>query len=117
MGRTILVVEDSEDIRELVCVTLRRAGYTVVEAENGAVALALIERMQEALCLVLLDLMMPVMSGTELLTRLQASGKLATLPVVITSAVADRHQPAGARAYVRKPVSEVLLLQLVSEFC
>jgi CheY-like chemotaxis protein len=117
MCNTILVVEDSDDIRELVCTTLRRAGYTVQEAENGATALALIEEMPEPPCLVLLDLMMPVMSGAQLLTKLQESGRLATLPVIVTSAVADRQQPAGARAYVRKPVSDTLLLQLVREFC
>jgi CheY-like chemotaxis protein len=117
MCNTILVVEDSDDIRELVCTTLRRAGYTVQEAENGATALALIEAMPEPPCLVLLDLMMPVMSGAQLLTKLQESGRLATLPVIVTSAVADCQRPAGARAYVRKPVSDTLLLQLVREFC
>jgi two-component system, chemotaxis family, chemotaxis protein CheY len=117
MNTTILVVEDSDDLRELVCTTLRRAGYAVLEADNGAAALALIEQLPEPPCLVLLDLMMPIMSGEQLLAKLEESGKLATLPVVVTSAVADHHRPSGARAYVRKPVSETLLLQLVGEFC
>jgi CheY-like chemotaxis protein len=117
MGKSVLVVEDNDDIRELVCTSLRRAGYTVAEAENGSAALALIEQMQEPPCLVLLDLMMPIMSGAELLAQLQHSGRLATLPVVVTSAVADRYAPSGASAVVRKPVSEGVLLQLVREFC
>src|SRR5688572_16726533 len=117
MNRTILVVEDNDDIRELVSETLRRAGHAVVEAGNGAAALSIIEDMSDGPCLILLDLMMPVMSGAELLTRLQESGRLATLPVVVTSAVADSQRPTGARAYVRKPISETLLLQLVNEFC
>ena len=117
MTKTILVVEDSEDIRELVCTRLRRAGSAVAEAGNGADALAQIERMQEPPCLVLLDLAMPVMSGARLLEKLQASGRLATLPVVITSAESQLQEPPGARAFIRKPVSEAVLLQLVSEFC
>lgn len=117
MNPTILVVEDNDDIRELACTTLRRAGYDVEEAENGAEALELINHMSQPPCLVLLDLMMPVMSGAQLLSSLQNSGKLVTLPVVVTSAIADRQQPAGARAYVRKPVPEGLLLDIVREYC
>src|SRR5688572_15693160 len=97
--KTILVVDDTEDIRDLVCTWLRRAGYGVVEAENGEVALELMARMTEPPCLVLLDLMMPVMSGSDVLAKLRASAKFAALPVVVTSAIADRCKPEGARAY------------------
>lgn len=114
--KVILVVEDSEDLRELACATLRRAGYAVAEAENGAAALDLIEHMPEPPSLVFLDLMMPVMSGAELLRRLEASGRLATLPVVVTSAIADRIRPPGARAYVRKPLSGSQLLELARQY-
>ena len=114
--KVILVVEDSEDLRELACVTLRRAGYVVAEAENGAAALDLIEHLPEPPSLVLLDLMMPVMNGAELLRKLEESGRLPSLPVVVTSAIADRSQPPGARAYVRKPVSGAQLLELARQY-
>jgi CheY-like chemotaxis protein len=117
VNKTILVVEDNEDLRELVCTSLRRAKYNVTEAENGQVALDIIEAMDEPPCLVLLDLMMPVMSGTELLAKLRESGRLASLPVVVASAVADRLRPQGAVAYVLKPLGEALLLQLITRFC
>jgi CheY-like chemotaxis protein len=115
--KTILVVDDTEDLRDLVSAWLRRAGYRVVEAENGEVALDMVAHMDEPPCLVLLDLMMPVMDGADVLAKLRASGRLASLPVVVTSAVADQCRPEGARAYVRKPVSEHLLLALVRQFC
>ena len=84
--RTILVVEDDDDIREGVCDILRHEGYEVREAEHGKRALELLETMAGKPCLVLLDLMMPIMNGPELLQVLEETHRLASLPVVVVSA-------------------------------
>jgi CheY-like chemotaxis protein len=114
---TVLVVEDVEDIREMVAEPLRDAGYDVLEAEHGKQALALLDTMKGRPCLVLLDLMMPVMSGSELLRTLKDTHRLAAIPVVVVSAGGEPAQAPQATRFVRKPPSDSLLLQLVGEFC
>lgn len=113
---TVMVVEDTEDIRELVAEMLSEAGYDVLEAENGKDALALLQTVKEP-CLVLLDLMMPVMSGPEFLETLEDAHRLAALPVIVFSAGGSPREAPQARRFIRKPPSEALLLQLVQEFC
>jgi two-component system, chemotaxis family, chemotaxis protein CheY len=114
---TVLVVEDVEDIREMVAETLRLEGYDVLEAEHGQQALELIERAPEKPCLVLLDLMMPVMGGAEFLAVLEATGRLATLPVIVISAGGQAKDAPQAAHFLRKPPSHDLLMQLVREYC
>jgi CheY-like chemotaxis protein len=114
----ILVVEDNEDIREAVAEMLRQEGHEVCEAENGKEALNALEAMAKPPCLVLLDLMMPVMSGVELLKILDESKRLATLPVVVVSAAHERPTSLpGNPQFIRKPPSYELLKKLVHEFC
>ena len=115
---TILIVEDDEDIRNTVSEILREQDYDVREAEDGKQALEVLESMGNEPCLVLLDLMMPEMSGTELLQVLHETHRLASLPVVVLSAAGgtDTDVPLAKR-YVRKPLSLDLLLKLVEEFC
>ncbi|MET0342215.1 MAG: response regulator [Polyangiales bacterium] len=114
---TILLVEDDEDIREVIAEILRDAGYAVIEAENGQLALEALDNLREPPCLVLLDLMMPVMSGAELLRVLDETHRLASLPVIVVSAGGDPASVAAATKFIRKPPSVGLLLQLVREFC
>ena len=71
----VLVVEDDADIREAVQLILEDEGFDVVTACNGAEAEAELAHMEEP-CLVLLDLMMPVMNGWELLAHLKRDGRL-----------------------------------------
>ena len=115
--KTILLVEDNADIRELAVLTLRTAGYEVAEAENGREALDQLQTMRGAPCLVLLDLMMPIMSGPELLSSLQGDQRLATLPVVVLSAGGKPSDAPAASRFIRKPVGAAVLLELVREFC
>ncbi len=68
---TILVVEDEAAVRELACEFLKSAGYSVLEAKNGAEALETIERSTTTIHLVLADLIMPKMGGAELAERLK----------------------------------------------
>jgi two-component system alkaline phosphatase synthesis response regulator PhoP len=104
----ILVVEDEADIRELLRYSLTQEGYAVEEAADGAEALDRIAR--RAPDLVLLDLMLPRMSGLELCRKLRASSETAQMPVIVVtakSAEVDRilGLEMGADDYVVKPFS------------
>ena len=115
--RQVLIVEDDPDIREALADNLRDAGYEVREAENGQQALDYLQSDAVSPCLVLLDLMMPIMSGAELLQALQEGHRLASLPVVVVSAGGSPAEAKGARRFLRKPPNPELLLALVKEFC
>jgi CheY-like chemotaxis protein len=115
--KVVLLVEDDQDIRELYCTLLRRYGYAVHEADNGETALQALQRFHGEPCLVLLDLMMPVMSGPELLKIMHESHRLASLPVVVLSAGGQPSDAARAQKFIRKPVDPNVLLAVVREFC
>lgn len=110
-----MVVEDDADIRTLMAHVLEAAGYHVVQAENGKQALDLLQGGISP-ALILLDLMMPVLSGPELLEILQADEVLRTLPVVVVSAFDDSGNVDGVKRFVRKPVSASMLCELVARY-
>jgi adenylate cyclase len=108
----ILVVDDNASNRDLLARRLERQGHTVLQAEDGSRALALVGEL--ALDLVLLDLMMPGMSGYEVLTRLKADLRHRDLPVIMISALSEldsvvRCIEAGAEDYLAKPFNPILL--------
>jgi CheY-like chemotaxis protein len=113
----IMIVEDDEDIRELLAGMLRHDGYDVLEAEHGARALEILAEQITQPCLILLDLMMPVMSGPEFLKVLIDTDRLASLPVVVVSAGGRPEEVPQARQFIRKPPSIELLRNLAEEFC
>ncbi|MDB4975350.1 MAG: cheY [Myxococcaceae bacterium] len=115
--KTILLVEDNDDVREAVAELLRDEGYDVQEAEHGGVALELLAKMEQDPCLVLLDLMMPVMSGPEMLRVLADTNRLSRLRVVVLSAGGKPVDAPEAKKFLRKPVEPSLLLAVVREFC
>jgi len=104
----ILVVEDENDIRELIRYNLLQEGFAVEEAADGAEALDRIERRRPDL--VLLDLMLPRLSGLELCQRLRANPETMKLPIIVVTAKGaevDRvlGLEMGADDYVVKPFS------------
>lgn len=115
---TVLIVEDSAIIRRLIRDQVKKLGYEAREAENGAEAL---KSMQESLpdC-VILDLMMPVMSGPELLEKMQESEELRNVPVIVVTALSDMDKIVyciehGAADYMQKPFrAQVLRARLAS---
>ncbi len=116
--KTVLLVEDDDDIRETYAEVLLSEGYAAEQAENGLVALKKLELFQGTPCLVLLDMMMPEMNGAEFLAVLHETHKLAALPVVLVSASKDFGSvKLGARRFVKKPASLDVLLRIVVEFC
>jgi two-component system phosphate regulon response regulator PhoB len=108
MGQRILVVDDEPDLLELVRVNLRQAGFEVETAETGRQALERVRR--AAPDLVILDLMLPDLSGTEVCRHLRADPALAEIPIIMLTARADEVDRVvgleiGADDYVTKPFS------------
>ena len=109
----ILVVDDIEDNRDLLVRRLRREGYHDTQvAADGEQALQLIEA--QAFDLVLLDIMMPICNGYEVLERLRAANRLHELPVIVITALneldsAVRCIELGAVDYLPKPFNPTLL--------
>jgi CheY-like chemotaxis protein len=115
---TVVIVDDEESIRTLVQATLEGPECRVLLAANGheALALARSERPQA----IVLDWMMPSMSGLECLRRLLADPDLAHIPVVMLTAMGqekDRQAAldAGAKAFLMKPFSPLQLVGIVRD--
>ncbi|QSQ22201.1 response regulator [Pyxidicoccus parkwayensis] len=113
---SILVVEDDQDIREAVAELLELEGYVVSSASNGQEGLNVLAGLRQP-CLVLLDLMMPVLTGYEFLERLRITGTQSLVPVLIMTASHIHELPTGAAGLLRKPVEMAHLLQTVARFC
>lgn len=114
--RPVLVVDDNPDIRETLRFVLEDAGYPVYSAENGKEALAILASGKQLPGLILLDLMMPVMSGDEMLKALKAVHALAQIPVTIVTA-SGAPKPPLASALLKKPVDLDVLLRIVERSC
>lgn len=101
-SQSVLVVDDDAGIRDALRDVLEDEGCTVYTAANGLEALRVLAALPERPGLLLLDLMMPVMSGWEVLDRLREDGTLDALDVMVMTA-SQTDQVAGARV-VRKPL-------------
>lgn len=107
----ILIVDDDADVRHVLALVLQDEGYRVRCAEHGVAALTQIDSERPAL--VLLDLMMPVMSGWALWDALQSSRALSMIPVVILTACGLSQGSFGATTVLPKPVSHDRLINAV----
>ena len=116
----VLIVDDDDDIREALRGLLEEEGYEVVEASQGREALNLLQRAEVKPAVLLLDLMMPLMDGWQLRSRLRQDPELATIPIVIMTAhagvvraVQDVQPPTPVMA---KPLDMARLLDLVASY-
>jgi CheY-like chemotaxis protein len=110
----ILVVDDDHDIREMVAEILALDGYRVRSALNGKVALEKARANRPDL--IVLDLMMPVMTGWQFLDAQREDPRLATIPVVVVTAALVSHVE-GAAVLLRKPFDLDTLLMTAARFC
>jgi CheY-like chemotaxis protein len=113
-ARTVLVADDDEDFRAALAEMLEEDGYDVVAVPNGAAALAALEDAAKGRTrppeLLVLDLLMPGVSGIEMLQRLRKSGRWARLPVLVVTGVNDPMLPVRLDVPIAfKPDAESIL--------
>jgi CheY-like chemotaxis protein len=115
----VLLVDDDPDVRDLLAEVLRDEGHDVACARDGREALEILARRPDA-CLILLDLYMPSMDGSEFRAIQRREARWATIPVVVMTAASDgnaRARALGAAGYLRKPMTLEDLLAVVARHC
>jgi CheY-like chemotaxis protein len=110
----ILIVDDERDIRDSLGEFFEDEGYLVTTAENGAVALTRLTH-DHVPCVVILDLLMPVLDGNELYDRMQSDPRLKKIPVIVSTSDPTR-APSGVLT-LKKPIDLGRLLDLVKKHC
>ena len=118
MSKTILAVDDSASIRSMVSFTLKGAGYTVVEAEDGEDGLN--KAKAGAVNLVLTDQNMPKMDGLTLVKSLRGMPQYAATPILMLTtesgdAMKAQGKAAGATGWLVKPFDPAKLLEVVKK--
>jgi len=120
MSARILVVEDNPDARELLVMVLAHAGYQIIEASNGSEALHNAATYHPDL--VLMDLGLPGMRGDEVMSQMRSDPRLASIPIVITTAfdrtsdIVKRAMKAGADEVLFKPTDFKTMLDVARKF-
>jgi CheY-like chemotaxis protein len=113
----ILVVEDDRDLRDSLCEALKLEGYAAICAENGQVALRHLATGAKP-CVILLDLMMPVMDGWTFRAEMLKDPALAEIPVIVmTAAAATRAAAVDSQAILYKPLHMGTVVDVVQEHC
>ncbi|MBS7360344.1 MAG: response regulator transcription factor [Oscillospiraceae bacterium] len=118
--KKVLIAEDEGAIREIISITLKRAGYDVVEAEDGQQALDLYGENNGDFDVVLLDIMMPNVDGLEVCKRLrQQSGTVGIIMLTAKTQEMDKVSGLlnGADDYITKPFSPLELMARVDSVC
>lgn len=115
---TVLAVDDSVSIRQMIKVVLGPAGHTVIEAGDGAEGIA--KAKSASLNLVITDLNMPVMNGLDMIKNLRTLPALTGVPILFLSTESDegikqQAKAAGATGWITKPFKPEQLLAVVSK--
>lgn len=119
MTKRILMVEDTEDNRQIIRDLMESVGYDLIEAEDGAAGVAMaIEHRPD---LILMDIQLPVMDGYEACRRIKADPELRHIPIIAVTSYAlsgdeTKTKAAGCDGYVAKPFSPRQLLAKMNEF-
>lgn len=118
MAKTILIVDDSASVRQVVSIALKQAGYDVIEAIDGMNALAKLDGRK--LHLVISDVNMPRLDGIGFLTQMKANPAYRFTPVIMLTTEAgeakkQEGRAAGAKAWVVKPFQPEQLLAAVAK--
>jgi two-component system, chemotaxis family, chemotaxis protein CheY len=120
MAKTVLVIDDSASLRQLVRMSLQSAGYDVVEADDGSTALTKLDgrKLHLAVC----DLNMPKLDGISFVRQARAKPDYRFLPVImLTTEIQESKKlegkAAGAKAWIVKPFQPAQLLDAVAKLC
>jgi len=119
MTKSILVVEDQEDNRQILRDLLSTGDYELIEAENGQEAIdAVAKKIPD---LILMDIQLPVMDGYEATRRIKANPDWKEIPIIVVTSYAlsgdaEKARAAGCDDYVTKPYSPRQLLAKIREF-
>ena len=119
MTRRVLVIEDTEDNRQIVRDLLTSAGYEIIEAADGESGVAMAASARPDV--ILMDIQLPVMDGYEATRRIKADPATAQIPIIAITSYAlagdeAKTRDAGCDGYIAKPFSPRLLLAKVREF-
>ena len=119
MCRDILVIEDDQEISDSLRDLLEGEGYRVATAANGREGIDALRRQGRHPCIVLLDLMMPVMNGWQFLEVKGKDEGLAPIPVIVVTAYRDKVASVAdeTAGFVTKPIDVSRLLDVVHRFC
>src|SRR5262245_58040872 len=115
MRHRVLIIEDDEDIRESLQEVLEAEGFVVVPAGNGREGLDALSQSEP--CVIVLDLMMPVMNGWEFLEARRTQSLATEVPVIVVSAAGARAAATPADLHIRKPVDIGRRLAAVRYYC
>ena len=118
MSKTIMIVDDSSSLRTVVNLALKRAGYEVIEAEDGKDALSKLQGRK--VNLIVSDVNMPNMDGITFVTQLKQDPRHKFTPVIMLTtegqdAKKEQGRAAGAKAWIVKPFTPPVLLDAVSK--
>lgn len=115
----ILLIEDSDDLRNTLQKVFQYCGFNVESAANGQEALEKLREIDQLPCLILLDLTMPVMDGYEFRRQQELDSRIAKIPVVVMTAHGDCEESLelGARGFIRKPFELISILDTVKKYC
>jgi CheY-like chemotaxis protein len=122
MGREhlVLVVDDDPDVREAIAEVVGESGYRTLSAANGREAMAQLQAAQSPPCVILLDIMMPIMDGWEFRAEQSRDPRFGDIPVVVLTAHANMEEVVRRMHAVdclEKPFDLSILLATLERFC
>jgi CheY-like chemotaxis protein len=113
----ILIVDDDPDIRDSLKEVLEDEGYTVNSVSNGREALDYLRKTPEHPCVILLDLMMPVMDGWQFRREQKQDPTIAGIPLIVITATGKRPVLVDADELVMKPLDLSRLFEAIERYC
>ena len=118
MSKTVLVVDDSTSMRQMVAYTMKEAGFEVIEGSNGQEGLSRVQG--KAVNLVITDLNMPVMDGMTMIRQLRTKAEYKFTPILMLTTESQQEKKAegkaaGATGWIVKPFNPEQLLQVVGK--
>lgn len=120
MQKIILIVDDSESIRELVSVTLEEANFRVYKGINGEDGLNTLNSIAERVALIITDLFMPNMDGLDFIRSIRKDERYKYVPILMLTTESQMNKKleakkAGATGWIEKPFDEEKLLRIVNK--